>query len=885
MANQNIARLGVVLALDSGELATGVAEAQAKFKSLTTEIKRSSEQAAKDILALKYATEAYGKTLTAVEKVELEMRYGKYAGITMEEKYKKQLLEQAAAYDAVAVAATKANAAKTGKPGLTAQQSAALGYQTTDIVTSLAGGQNPFMVLLQQGGQLKDQFGGFKPLFAGIAQALTATRVAAVGLGGAFATLGYAMYLGNQEEKAFNNSLILTGGYLNMTEKQFTDLSKTISAKYHTSLSDTREAMQAVVSSGQFTTVAFGSVAEAIARVSKLSGESVDMVAKGLIPALDGTAASAKRLNDQYHFLTVELYQQIRQHEANGDLQKSIALTADALTAKLNKQKKELEGLAGAWATLTEAFGKFWQGMKDIGKMPDMVEAAASALQIAAERASNVNSTLLDKKKLEQAQATYIAEVQKATEKRQQSEEEAKKAVEEKAKVDAIASGEVLKRQTLAFETAKLYRDMDFNQRVKIGDKIQNIEVERARDVANARAEIEKKNIDELGKYATENAAYLKAKIADINAKAAKDIRAERRTQDIEDTRIAADTAKRNADVEFNTKLIALDAAGKIELKRKRDLADAVSETQRANEAGNFQHEMQLAINLAARKAEINAKAKADTDEIYAKAREQYRVTLDAEQATLDREQEKIRFYRENILLSGADLEIALSRLKTEQAITEIMAKRDGGSLEDKLAAADRMRGMQIQREAIISQQDELKKLQDINGAVFNNMSNALQTFVNTGKLSFGDLAGSIIRDLMMIELKAQATSIWKSIGGMPGLMSMAGFGGASAGLDIGVMGMPGIPGLATGGSVTAGTTYMVGENGPELFTSASSGTIVPNGQMGAAMAGNTINYNGPYINTMSAIDTQSGLQFLAKNKEGVWAANQSASRSIPMSR
>ena len=199
-----------------------------------------------------------------------------------------------------------------------------------------------------------------------------------------------------------------------------------------------------------------------------------------------------------------------------------------------------------------------------------------------------------------------------------------------------------------------------------------------------------------------------------------------------------------------------------------------------------------------------------------------------------------------------------------------------------------RMRGMQIQREAIISQQDELKKLQDINGAVFNNMSNALQTFVNTGKLSFGDLAGSIIRDLMMIELKAQATSIWKSIGGVRGIMGMAGFGaagglnapgGSGFGMDLG------FEGRATGGSVTAGTTYMVGENGPELFTSASSGTIVPNGQMGAAMAGNTINYNGPYINTMSAIDTQSGLQFLAKNKEGVWAANQSASRSIPMSR
>jgi hypothetical protein len=43
--------------------------------------------------------------------------------------------------------------------------------------------------------------------------------------------------------------------------------------------------------------------------------------------------------------------------------------------------------------------------------------------------------------------------------------------------------------------------------------------------------------------------------------------------------------------------------------------------------------------------------------------------------------------------------------------------------------------------------------------------------------------------------------------------------------------------------------------------------------------------YNGPYIANMSAIDTQSGLQFLAKNKQGVWAANQSAQRGLPQSR
>jgi hypothetical protein len=43
--------------------------------------------------------------------------------------------------------------------------------------------------------------------------------------------------------------------------------------------------------------------------------------------------------------------------------------------------------------------------------------------------------------------------------------------------------------------------------------------------------------------------------------------------------------------------------------------------------------------------------------------------------------------------------------------------------------------------------------------------------------------------------------------------------------------------------------------------------------------------YNGPYIANMSAIDTQSAMQFLSKNKNSVWAANQSASRGIPASR
>jgi hypothetical protein len=51
------------------------------------------------------------------------------------------------------------------------------------------------------------------------------------------------------------------------------------------------------------------------------------------------------------------------------------------------------------------------------------------------------------------------------------------------------------------------------------------------------------------------------------------------------------------------------------------------------------------------------------------------------------------------------------------------------------------------------------------------------------------------------------------------------------------------------GGPVSAGTTYLVGENGPELFTSATSGTIIPNNKMSG---GNTIN-----ITVNGALDSE----------------------------
>ncbi len=70
--------------------------------------------------------------------------------------------------------------------------------QFTDVATQLAGGQSPWLILLQQGGQVKDSFGGMIPMFRGLAGAITLPMVGATSLAVATGALAYAWYQGTQ---------------------------------------------------------------------------------------------------------------------------------------------------------------------------------------------------------------------------------------------------------------------------------------------------------------------------------------------------------------------------------------------------------------------------------------------------------------------------------------------------------------------------------------------------------------------------------------------------------------------------------------------------------------------------------------------------------------
>ncbi|RJF90789.1 tail tape measure protein [Sphingomonas cavernae] len=114
-------------------------------------------------------------------------------------------------------------------------------------------------------------------------------------------------------------------------------------------------------------------------------------------------------------------------------------------------------------------------------------------------------------------------------------------------------------------------------------------------------------------------------------------------------------------------------------------------------------------------------------------------------------------------------------------------------------------------------------------------IENALMRAVRTGKLGFEDLK----RVALSVMAEIASNAIGNGIGAMLG-----GGGLASAGANI-LSTLLGVPGRATGGPVSPGRAYLVGERGPELFVPTSSGSVAAPAT-GARDVRVTINFNAP---------------------------------------
>lgn len=172
----------------------------------------------------------------------------------------------------------------------------------------------------------------------------------------------------------------------------------------------------------------------------------------------------------------------------------------------------------------------------------------------------------------------------------------------------------------------------------------------------------------------------------------------------------------------------------------------------------------------------------------------------------------------------------------------------------------------------------------------FDTMVSNMEKFAQKNKAAFIAWKAMAIAQTIIDTYKGAQES-YSAMASIPYVGPALGIAAAIAAIGAGMARVSAIrsteyQGREKGGSVMGGQPYLVGERGPEVIVPhGSGGTVIPNNRIGGMMGGGGIVYNGPYIANMSAIDTQSAMQFLAKNKEGVWAANLSAQKSLPSSR
>lgn len=260
-----------------------------------------------------------------------------------------------------------------GRVGVSAAQAAnamrMVPAQMTDIVTQLAGGQNPLLVLTQQGGQLKDMFGGIGPAIKGvgtyIAALLTPVNLAIAAVGG----LAFAMYKGHAEAEAFSKSLLLTGNYAGMTADSFNDMSKRVAESTQSTVGASREAIQALVSTGAFTRQQMSAAAEGIIAYARVSGEKVEDVAKDYAKMTDGVAKWAAEHNRSMHYMTAATYDRIKALEDAGRTEQALMLNLEALHNRFADVSKEKLGvIERMWLGVKAAISGTWEAMKAIGR-------------------------------------------------------------------------------------------------------------------------------------------------------------------------------------------------------------------------------------------------------------------------------------------------------------------------------------------------------------------------------------------------------------------------------------------------------------------------------------------------------------------------------------
>ncbi|MBV4500366.1 phage tail tape measure protein [Pseudomonas shirazensis] len=719
-----------------------------------------------------------------------------------------------------------------GKTGMTAKATAAalrgVPAQFTDIFTSIAAGQPITMVALQQGGQLKDMFGGLGPAaralggyILGLITPLTVSAAAAV-------ALGYAFYKGTEETDAYSNALVLTGNSAGLTADQLGSLAKQVSATVGTT-GAAASVLASLAGSGKIAGDSFMDVAQAAVSMEEATGKAVSETIAEFVKLADDPVKASVALNTQYNYLTSSVYSQITALEQQGKHAEAVKLATEAFADAINERTPKIIENLSWWERGYNAVAKAADNLKNIGRSSIDDDIARMEENLASAQRGDVGAFQNQKEMV----TFYTDQLQFLKDKKaaqediaafdRQEAEANEKTIKAMAKVDALEKSawtnskkrsEELKEYEKSLDVIRKKNPDDARLNPETIEKVRSNIAEKYKDPAgrpgtvdlagfnnqkNALAAIlaeyknNQKELDATQKaglisqesYAAQRAAIVEQQKAEVtnayeaeikaleDAKARSSTSAQQRIQldqKIADARAAMVKAQKDADTELS--VLATNEQGRL-AKQERAISSyvqALEQQQRALELAG--QRAVVGVGRGDRQNALNGELNTQQDR-YA----QQVLDLENQRSDPSRNMSEAEFERKSQALASANKK-ATDQIQQNYADVEAAqgdwTKGASAAWENYLDSAKNIAG----------------QTKTLFGNAFSSMEDSIVNFAMTGKASFADFARSIIADMARIAARQAASGL---LGGLVNLgvsAASAYFGGGSGnGMEAGSAG------------------------------------------------------------------------------------------------
>ncbi|MAG68587.1 MAG: hypothetical protein CMK74_22355 [Pseudomonadales bacterium] len=371
--------------------ATSTASAQDKVATSTRTAATAADQQAQELTDLLGRIDPVVRELDRLDAMERQLAQAHRAGRIDTETWSVYNSKLAENRNRLAAASDM-----TGRAALTTRQyqqaMRQLPMQLTDVTTSLATGMPVWMVAIQQGGQIKDSFGGIGPAARAVVSSINPMTLAIGAAAAAAIGLVVAHEQGAAEARWYREALTLTGNAAGVSSDQLAGMAERIDSVVGTQR-QAAAALAEIARSGRVAGDQIEQVGMTAVAMQVAIGKSVqDTVAEYESLARDPVQGIIK-LNEQYGFLTSSVMEQIRSLQDQGDEIGAVRLAMDTYSNTMQSRASEVVGDLGlierAWGGIKSAASETWDVMLGVGREATATQQLARIEQEIQQRARN----------------------------------------------------------------------------------------------------------------------------------------------------------------------------------------------------------------------------------------------------------------------------------------------------------------------------------------------------------------------------------------------------------------------------------------------------------------------------------------------------------------